>query len=223
MQAGNANYQSESDLPDTVGLFPLAGALLLPGGNLPLNIFEPRYLSLIEDTICGNKVLGMIQPRLDQQDSDEEPALCQLGCLGRITAWRETGDGQCLINVTGIARFELLREAEGLRGYRRAAISVIGEDLDDQEEAAKEVDRDELLRTLKAFLEANDLEADWEGVEEAPTDLLVNSLSMLSPYGPAEKQALLEARDLKTRAQTLVAITEVALAKEAGGSTTTLQ
>ncbi|MEL6946553.1 MAG: LON peptidase substrate-binding domain-containing protein [Pseudomonadota bacterium] len=229
MKAGNHSYTRLADLPTTVPLFPLSGALLLPAGNMPLNIFEPRYLAMINDAISSHRMIGMIQPRFDldaaddKTNSDEDPQLCDVGCLGRITAFQENGDGRLMVNLAGVCRFRLIEEIAGSQGYRRAEIAGFGDDLADSTEAAKAVDRDGLLETFKAFLEANDMQADWEGVSEASNETLVNTLSMLSPYGPAEKQALLEAPDLKTRAETLVAMTEISLARESAESPNTLQ
>lgn len=223
MKAGNATYSHLSELPDTVPLFPLSGALLLPASNMPLNIFEPRYLAMIEDALATHSVIGMVQPRFDVDDEADIPVLCDIGCLGRITAYQEAGDGRLIVNLAGICRFRLIHEEPGVNGYRVAQIAGFDDDLQDNAEAAKAVDRDGLLKTFKQFLEANDMEADWDGVREAGTETLVNTLSMMSPYGPAEKQALLEAPDLKTRAETLVAITEIMLARESGDTSATLQ
>ncbi|MEL7228283.1 MAG: LON peptidase substrate-binding domain-containing protein [Pseudomonadota bacterium] len=225
MKAGNTTYTDPADLPDVVPVFPLSGALLLPAGNMPLNIFEPRYLAMIEDALSSGRVIGMVQPRFDGEESEDgdHPSLCEVGCLGRITAFQETGDGRIMVNLAGIARFRLTGEEKGQNGYRRIRYTAFADDLLDNAEAAKAVDRDGLLRTFKLFLEANDMEADWDGVREADTETLVNTLSMMSPYGPPEKQALLEAVDLKTRAETLVAITEIALAREGSQSSSTLQ
>jgi len=223
MKAGNKSYSDVSELPDTVAIFPLSAALLLPGGNLPLNIFEPRYLAMFDDALAGDRIIGMIQPELDFDERLDEPPLCKVGCLGRLSAFQETGDGRLVANLAGVCRFRLIEEVEGKDGYRRARIMGFAEDLGDMSEAEAAVDRDALLEAFKQFLEANELEADWEGVSEAGTETLVNSLSMMSPYGPAEKQALLEAPDLKTRAETLIAITEIALAREAGDTAATLQ
>jgi hypothetical protein len=223
MKAGNSVYSNLSDLPSVVPLFPLSGALLLPAANMPLNIFEPRYLAMIDDAIDTHRMIGMIQPRFDINDDEENPPLCDVGCMGRITAYQETGDGRLVVNLAGVCRFRVMQETAGVNGYRVAEIAGFGDDLEENIEAARAVDRDGLLRTFKQFLEANDMEADWDGVREAGTETLVNTLSMMSPYGPAEKQALLEAPDLKTRAETLVAITEIALAREAGEPSGTLQ
>ena len=210
-----------------IPLFPLAGALLLPAGDMPLNIFEPRYLAMVEDAMKGDRMIGMIQPRFDGNDvtdeSGENSDLCDVGCLGRITAFQETGDGRIIVNLSGISRFRVMEELEGVNGYRRARVAGFAVDLADSTEAASAVDRDALLRTFRQFLEVNDMEADWDGVREADTETLVNTLSMMSPYGPAEKQALLEAVDLKTRAETLIAITEISLAREVGDTSGTLQ
>jgi len=223
MKAGNQTYSELTDLPEEVVLFPLSGALLLPGGNMPLNIFEPRYLAMFNDALKSDRVIGMIQPTLDGDEDEDNPSLCKMGCMGRITAFQETGDGQLVINLAGVCRFNLIEELEGKDGYRVGRIAGFADDLGDMTKAEAAVDRNALLETFKQFLEANQLEADWEGISEAGTEVLVNSLSMMSPYGPAEKQALLEAPDLKTRAETLIAITEIALAREAGASASTLQ
>lgn len=214
VHAGNANYRTEADLPETVALFPLAGALLLPGGQMPLNIFEPRYLVMIDEALLGSRVIGMIQPRLDGARMDNgEPELCQVGCLGRITSLTETGDGRYIVNLHGIARFRVLEELAAKMPYRSCKIAAFVGDLD-LGKGAGEVDRDSLLGAFRMYLEANQLDADWESVTKASNETLVNALCMMSPYGAAEKQALLEAPDLKTRAETLVAITEIAIARD---------
>lgn len=223
MQAGNAQYNRPSDLPETVAVFPLAGALLLPGGRLPLNIFEPRYLQMVEDAMAGDKLIGMIQPRLDGRlRTDGEPELAAIGCVGRIVAWNEAGDGRLLVALHGIARFRVFEEIAGRTPYRRCRYAIFAEDLL-EETGAGEVDREALLKAFRDYLEAHGMEADWESVAKAENGTLVNALSMMAPYGPAEKQALLEAPDLKTRAETLVALTEIALAREDGDSGNTLQ
>lgn len=223
MKAGNVSYDKPEELASQVPLFPLSGALLLPGGNMPLNIFEPRYLNMIDDALKGNRLIGMIQPALDAAEDTDHPPLCDIGCVGRVTAFQESGDNRLLINLSGICRFRLLAESTSTNGYRNGEIGIFANDLEDMARSEAEVDRDALLEAFRQFLEANELEADWEGVQEASTGILVNSLSMMSPYGPAEKQALLEAPDLKTRAETLIAITEISLAREAGGNNATLQ
>jgi hypothetical protein len=216
MQVGNKSYRSAADIPGKIPVFPLSGALLLPGAQLPLNIFEPRYLAMFDDALSSNRLVGVIQPALTEAAAGQSPVedLCRIGCLGRITSFAETGDGRYVISLSGICRFRVIEELDkGRKPYRICSISPFLGDLEAGDSGAG-VDRKALLDSFKAYLEANNLEADWNSVERASTETLVNSLSMMSPYGPAEKQALLEADDLKTRAETLIAITEIALARD---------
>ncbi|MBS0536454.1 MAG: LON peptidase substrate-binding domain-containing protein [Proteobacteria bacterium] len=210
----NARYRGPSDLPAIIPVFPLAGALLLPRGRLPLNIFEPRYLAMIDDALRdGHRLIGMIQPEGDRDI--EPPALFRIGCVGRITQLAESGDGRYIIELTGVARFRVEEELEVNTDYRQCRVSYMP--FNDDFIARKgedEVDREALLRALTAFMKANEMQADWNDISQAPTEALVNGLSMMSPYGTPEKQALLEAPDLKTRAELLVAITEIELAKK---------
>jgi len=214
MQAGNRQYRRLEDIPEIVPVFPLTAALLLPGGQMPLNIFEPRYLEMVDHALAGRRVIGMVQPRFDlDRDEAGTPPLCEVGCLGRITSYTETGDGRVLIALQGVCRFRLMDELTVKTPFRQCRITPFLADLHEGA-GADEVDRAALLKTFRAYLEANRLEADWESVSRAGNETLVNALSMMSPYGPAEKQALLEAPDLKTRAETLIAITEIALARD---------
>ncbi len=217
----NVSYRGPGDVADVIPVFPLSGALLLPRGQMPLNIFEPRYLMMIDDAMrSGDRVIGMIQPDPAHPGTEERPNLYRVGCVGRITQLSESGDGRYLIQLTGIARFRIEEELEVATPYRQCRVSYLpfaddfvghkGED---------EVDREALLQALSDFLKANDLKADWDGIQKAPNEALVNALAMMSPYGPAEKQALLEAPDLKTRAEILVAVTEIELAKGGTGET----
>ncbi len=223
MQVGNAHYNKASDVPDRIAVFPLAAALLLPGGRMPLNIFEPRYLEMVDDVMSGDRIIGMIQPRLDGAvRKDGEPELCDVGCCGRITSCAESGDGRYLISLQGICRFRIEEELSVRSPYRQCRIKPFATDLD-PDAGEKEVDRESLLKAFREYLEANGMEADWDNVSRAENGTLVNALSMMSPYGPAEKQALLEAPDLKTRAETLVAITEISLARDNGDLGTGLQ
>ncbi|MCT7666468.1 LON peptidase substrate-binding domain-containing protein [Shinella kummerowiae] len=226
MHVGNARYLKPADLPEAIPVFPLTGALLLPGGQLPLNIFEPRYLSMFDDALATHRLVGMVQPvfgehRVEDAAGDT-PALCQVGCIGRITSFAETGDGRYIISLTGVCRYRLLEEVRGSKSYRNFRIAPFITDLTAHDDETS-VDRDALLAAFKAYLDANKLEADWESVERASNTTLVNSMAMMSPYGPAEKQALLEAPDLKTRAETLIAITEIVLARSYGDVDTMLQ
>lgn len=214
MQAGNVNYRRQADLPETVSVFPLTGALLLPGGRLPLNIFEPRYLQMIDEAMTGTRLLGMIQPGFDgAMREDGEPEIVNVGCLGRLTSLTETGDGRYLIALQGVCRFRVVEELTVRTPFRQCRIAPFLADLDD-DPSASQVNRPALLRTFRSYLEANDLDADWQSVSRADNGVLVNALSMMAPYGPAEKQALLEALDLRTRAETLIALTEMALARD---------
>ncbi len=214
MRVGNALYRLAKDLPTAIPVFPLAGALLLPGGRMPLNIFEPRYLQMIDQAMAGSRLIGMIQPSLDGASRDDgEPELCSVGCAGRIISLAETGDGRYLISLQGVCRFRIVQELAAKTPFRQCRIAPFLADLE-EDPAAAEVDRPALLKAFRAYLQANDLEADWESVSRAENGMLVNALSMMAPYGPAEKQALLEAPDLKTRAETLIAITEMTLARE---------
>ncbi len=214
MKAGNKNYEKQSDLPSVVPVFPLAGALLLPGTQLPLNLFEPRYLSMFDDALAGHRLIGMIQPVFDGDvGRQDNPNLCNVGCLGRIVSFAESADGRYIISLQGVVRFRIIEEINVDTAYRQCRIEPFAEDLFADNDA-EQVNRDELLATFKAYLDANELEADWDSVRKASNGSLVNALSVMSPYGPAEKQALLEADNLKSRAETLVAITEMALARE---------
>lgn len=213
MQAGNVNYVTAADLPETIPVFPLTAALLLPGGRMPLNIFEPRYLEMIDVSLSTDRLIGMVQPSLDgTRRPDGEPDLCEVGCIGRVTSFAETGDGRCLVTLQGVCRFRIIEEVASDLAFRRCRIGVFAGDLH-AEDGMREVDRDALLKVFKAYLDANSLEADWNSVSRADNATLVNALSMMSPYGAVEKQALLEAADLRTRAEILVAITEMALAR----------
>jgi Lon protease-like protein len=214
MQAGNAHYRLASDVPSQIAVFPLSGALLLPGGRMPLNIFEPRYLEMIEDAMRGTRVIGMVQPALNGSLRDDgDPKLCEVGCMGRIISFAESGDGRYLVSLQGICRFRIVEELAVKTPFRQCKVAAFVADLAD-EAGAGEVNRPALLAAFRAYLQANDLDADWDSVSRAENAMLVNALSMMAPYGAAEKQALLEAPDLKTRADTLIAITEIALARD---------
>ena len=218
----NAVYKAPDDLPGVIAVFPLPGALLLPRGQMPLNIFEPRYLAMIDDALrTGTRLIGMIQPDPAHPGSDQaRPHLFRIGCIGRITQFAESGDGRYLIQLTGIARFRIEEEVQADTPYRQWRVTY-RPFVDDfvARKGEGEVDRKTLLRTLADFLKANNLKADWAGIENAPNEALVNALAMMSPYGAAEKQALLEAPDLKTRAEILIAVTEIELAKGKTGET----
>lgn len=212
----NAEYNGPADLPKIVPVFPLPGALLLPRGQMPLNIFEPRYLQMVDDALRdGHRLIGMIQPDVTHSHSNERPALFKVGCVGRITQLAESGDGRYILELTGVARFKVKEEKTVLTPYRQCSVDFSAFVDDFTARKGEElVDRKALLAALTQFLKANQLKVDWDGIESAPNEALVNALAMMSPYGPAEKQALLEAPDLKTRAEILIAVTEMDLAKK---------
>ncbi len=221
-------YRGPEELPRLLPLFPLRGAILLPRASLTLNVFEPRYIALIDYALGHDRLIGIVQPA-PEAGATESPGgknfpLRRVGCAGRLTAFNENDDGRYVISLTGIGRFLLEGDAATDHPFRfgeldfapYAADFVCGHG----EEA---VDRSRLLATLKGYLEANNLSADWDRINNAGNERLVNTLSILSPYGPEEKQALLEAPDLKARAEALVALAEMELAARDDGSGTSIQ
>jgi uncharacterized protein len=220
-------YRNPADLPQRLRLFPLRGAILLPRATLPLNVFEPRYLAMVNDAMSTSRVIGMVQPDGGEEESPvgRTVPLRRIGCAGRVTGYQELDDGRLLITLTGIARFTLRDEVPLERPYRICTVAYdqFVSDLvaGDGEDA---VDRQAFLKALKTYLQARNLKADWSVVSKSSNEVLINSLAIVSPYGPEEKQALLEATDLKSRAEMLVALAEMELAAAgAGGSGSTLQ
>lgn len=207
-----ATTSSETQpLPSVIPVFPLSGALLLPRAELPLNIFEQRYLAMIRDTMEGDGVIGMIQPRTDSPSN--EPPLFEIGCAGRIASCSETDDGRYLITLAGVQRFRLLEELARTTPYRQIKADYggfSGDRLTPMKQAG--IDRGRLLAVLARYLEDRGLEADWSSVENAGDETLINALAMACPFAAAEKQALLEAESLRERAETMVALMEFALA-----------
>jgi uncharacterized protein len=177
-------------------------------------VFEPRYLTMLDDALTGERLIGVIQPTVDEETADPAPELYPLGCAGRIVQYAEIGDGRCFLTLIGVARFHLAAEAPSLGSYR-VAIADYSPFAEDFHEGAGEaaVDREDLLETLKRFAEVNEIKVVWSDIRKASNEALVNGLSMMSPCGPKEKQALLEAKDLKSRAEMLVAITTIELAR----------
>jgi uncharacterized protein len=219
-------YQRPADLPQRIAMFPLQRAILLPRATLPLNVFEPRYLQMLDDVMSTVRVLCIVQPDGSEEESPagKSIALRKVGCVGRVTSYEEASDGRLLITLTGIARCTIVSEVDSARPYRICAVDYERFRRDFEPGAGEDdVDRQGLLRALKAYLEARKLRADWSAVSKSSNEMLVNSLSIVSPYGPEEKQALLEAPDLKSRAEVLVALAEMELAAGAGGSGSTLQ
>ena len=195
-----------TNLPDVIPIFPLPGALLLPRARLPLHLFEPRYLAMLDDAMkTEHRMIGMIQP-------NGEDRLQSIGCAGRVTAMSETDDGRYMITLSGMSRFRLREEVEGFTPYRRAKIEWTGFEADlGGEETDPGLDRAALMDLLERFFEDRGLSTDWDGIKEAEPELLINSLSMLCPFEPEERQALLEAPSLSTRRETLVTLIEYAL------------
>ncbi len=221
----NAQYRGPIEMPGVIPDFPLPGALLLPRGQMPLNIFEQRYLAMVDDAFRdGHRLIGMIQPDVSHSPDETHPKLFRVGCVGRITQLAESGDGRYILELTGIARFGVTEEITVLTPYRQCKVDYFPY-IDDftARKGEEAVDREGLLRVLTDFLKANNLKVDWEGIEAAPNEALVNALAMMSPYGPPEKQAMLEAPDLKTRAEILIAVTEMDLAKKRTSGDTGLQ
>ncbi len=223
IQAGNVSYKNANDFPEILPIFPLTGALLLPGGHLPLNIFEPRYLQMIGDAMQNHKLIGMIQPNPKAEPDDKgQQALSKVGCIGRITACQESGDGRLLISLSGVCRFTMLEEISTTKLYRQVQYEANVSDLEEMTQT-DEVDREGVLTAFRNYLQANGMDADWDTVKKTETDTLITALCMMSPFEPAEKQALLESPDLKTRAETLVAISEFYLARNSNEEVPSLQ
>ena len=208
------DYRRPRDMPRTLPLFPLAGALLLPRRPIQLTIFEPRYLEMLDDALAGERLIGVIQPAAGDDARGQKPELFAVGCAGRIVQYAEIGEKRCFLTLMGVARFRIAEELEVSTPYRAAVADYSGF-VDDFKEGVgqNEVDRLALVEALRAFADANDVGVDWDDIEKASNETLVNALSMLSPYGAKEKQALLEASDLKSRAEILVAISQVELAR----------
>ena len=212
MKAGNCSYGCPGDVPSVIPVFPLPAALLLPRADMPLNIFEPRYLAMVDAAMAGTRVIGMVQPDEAAAPCTRGPTLRQVGCAGRVISFAETGDGRYVITLTGIARFRIVDELPCGTPYRQCRVTTEPFAVDFTGEETS-VDRNAILRTFRTYLDAHDLEADWESVGRASNETLVNALAMMAPFGPAEKQALLEAPDLKARAETLVALAEMTLVR----------
>jgi uncharacterized protein len=208
-----AGFRKTSDLPQVIPVFPLDGALLLPHGTLPLNIFEPRYLNMIDDALAAERVIGMVQTI--PGGSRERPSLASVGCAGKITSFSETPDGRYLISLTGLCRFIVGQELLVQTPYRqvRADYADYATDLKPLTEDDG-FDRIRFLSALKAYLDNRQMEIDWEAARDAPCEALVSSLAMALPFDNAEKQALLEARDPSERRQALIALLEIDAAED---------
>jgi Lon protease-like protein len=216
---------SGRDLPRIIPIFPLSGALLLPRGRLPLNIFEPRYLAMVRAALAAERIIGMIQPT-DPDSPSQAPEIYRTGCAGRITAFSETDDGRFLITLTGVARFRVEEELTCVTPYRQVAADYtpFSGDLDAPDDAAAaKVDRERLLPALRAYLELNGMAADWQAIAQAPSETLINALAMICPFASSEKQALLEAPTLVDRAGVMTALIEMAVAQSTSGGDAPVQ
>lgn len=209
--------ESIADLPASVPVFPLSGALLLPGAQRPLNVFEPRYVDMIDAALAGDRLIGLIQP---DDTSEESPRgrtpLQKIGCVGRLTHFEETGDSRYFIILEGVCRFERRAELTVMTPYRQCMIDVSRFEADfDLERGEDEVDRSRFLKMMRDYAEFGDFELNWKEIEQTGTAALVNFCCMVSPYGAAEKQLLLEADSLEARAEALIALAEIEMARGA--------
>lgn len=216
-------YRRAGDLPQVIPIFPLDGALLLPGGDLPLRIFEPRYLNMVDDVMAGDRMIGMIQTR--PGGDRERPNLTAVGCAGRIISFNETSDGAYLITLTGVCRFSAGDELSSRLPYRqvRADFTRFAADLEDANEDIAAFDRKRFARALKTYLNRRELDIDWETAESAPLESLVTSLSMGLPFQVVEKQALLEAPDLEARCEALTTLLEIDALEDGGDEPHSMQ
>jgi Lon protease-like protein len=214
------HYHKTSELPEVIPVFPLPGAMLFPRWELPLNIFEPRYLNMFDDAIRGDRIIGMIQSLGGPRD---RPNLARVGCAGRIIRYSETDDGRYLVTLSGICRFAVLKELPLQKGYRRVipAWTQFEGDMVDATPAVA-IDRERMVRALRSYFKLNQINANWEAIRDTPDDRLVTSLAMICPFAPSEKQALLECPDANERARVLTALMEMALlgAHQSKGSDT---
>ncbi|MFN3663708.1 LON peptidase substrate-binding domain-containing protein [Yoonia sp.] len=201
---------SSTDLPDTIPVFPLPGALLLPRSRLPLHLFEPRYLAMLDDVLkTSSRLIGMVQP---YDSPGAAGKLHSIGCAGKLTAFSETEDGRYMITLSGASRFRIVEEVEGFTPYRRCKVNWQGFSRDlGPVEKDDDFDRQSFMKALNRFLEDRGLSTDWDSLKEAEDELLINSLSMLCPFTPEDKQALLEAPSLSTRRETLLTLMEYSL------------
>lgn len=213
-------YIRAADLPQVLPVFPLSGAILLPRGQLPLNIFEPRYLNMVDDAMAGDRVIGMVQPSGGQE---RLPGLSPVGCAGRITSFAETSDGRYLITLTGVCRYRVTSELPTRTPYRQIRADFAPFEIDLKAAGDDALERDALFDALAAYLETRGLDIDWDTARGAPGEALVNSLAMALPFEPAEKQALVEAVTLADRARTLNALLRIDAADGGDGDAPSMQ
>lgn len=199
------------ELPEIFPVFPLNGALLLPRGRLPLNIFEPRYLAMVDDALGSGRMFGMIQSDPKKPAVSNGPGLYRVGCLGRLSAFSETDDGRYLITLTGMIRFTVIDELPLKNGYRRirAEFGGFADDLLPVEDRQDIIDRAPIIAALQPYFAAVDIDANWEAIHAMSDEDLLITLAMACPFSPPEKQALLEAEDINARAEVLLALLEI--------------
>ncbi|MEG8098916.1 LON peptidase substrate-binding domain-containing protein [Candidatus Liberibacter brunswickensis] len=209
MKIGNKIYKNREDLPCLVPIFPLSGMLLLPGSRLSFSVFELSHVAMFDSVLSGDRLIGLVQPAISGFLTNSDSRLSQIGCIGRLTSFVETDEGNYIMTVTGVCRFRLLEESYKLNSWSCFYIAPFLSDLVGHDNYG--VDRTALLEVFRNYLTANNLEADWESIEGASNEVLVNSLAMLSPFSEEEKQALLEAPDFRARVQILVSIMKIVL------------
>ncbi|MBF0095558.1 MAG: LON peptidase substrate-binding domain-containing protein [Alphaproteobacteria bacterium] len=217
---GDPFTPKHEDLPEIVPVFPLSEALLLPGGRLPLNIFEPRYLDMVLDALGTGRMIGMVRPlpRREHEGGGNDPsALYATGCAGRISSFSETEDGRLLITLTGVSRFRIVGEADSARGYRKAIVDFSLFHADLTAEQRVDVDRPRLLAALRPYLSHHGINMNWRALEQLSDPALVTSISMLCPFDSREKQALLEISTITERANLLIALIEMGVLEAGGG------
>ncbi|HEU0118116.1 MAG TPA: LON peptidase substrate-binding domain-containing protein [Alphaproteobacteria bacterium] len=210
MSTLTATAEAPALLPTEIPIFPLPGVILLPRAKLPLNIFEPRYLAMIDDVLAQGRLIGMIQPNAPEGQDDGTPPIYKVGCAGRITSFNETEDGRFLIGLTGVCRFSVINELPADKPYRRARVDWQSFIDDIHETEDNDFDRKRLMSILQNYFKMQGIAADWNAVQNTPNDLLISSLTMICPLATNEKQALLEAPNLQARADMLVALLEMA-------------
>jgi Lon protease-like protein len=200
-------YRKPADLPQTIALFPLTSAILMPRGVLALNVFEPRYLNMVDDALGAERLIGMIQPAIGE-DGEAVPQLCDVGTVGRITSFNETEDGRYLITLTGVCRFDLDQELDAGTPYRQALVNYEPFADDFTASPGRSIDRDDLIASLKTYAALHGFQVDWDSVEGAPTETIINVAAQVCPFDAAAKQALLETITLEERANALIALLE---------------
>ncbi|WP_026296760.1 LON peptidase substrate-binding domain-containing protein [Hirschia maritima] len=218
-------FRIAEDLPSVVPIFPLESAIVFPRGNLPLNIFEPRYLNMVDDAMYSDRVIGMIQPYMPKSDQDqkiiENPPIMKVGCIGRINSYSETDDGRYMINLRGMCRFHIVEEQEMSKPYRTANVLYdnYAADMKPNSPADPDISRDGLIDALKTYLANNAIKTDWDAVKDAPMETLINALASGCPFSTMEKQMLLEMHSLQERGEALVSL----LLMDASGNSGLLQ